>query len=121
MTADETRPIIDESYLLDLLDGDHESASDIFEDYISDLKEQIDNLRSAIEIGDCNTMRDTAYELKGASASVGAEAMRCCALDLEARAAEGDLVEEEKTMLLSELERQYKALLDLADQEGGIF
>ncbi len=103
-----------------MLEGDEESAGEICAQYLDDLPTHFDRLRESIERGDCAVMREVAHLLKGASASVGAEAMRYCASDLEKRSVVGNLLNREKSGLVSELEHQFNLLMALAEEKGGL-
>jgi CheY-like chemotaxis protein/HPt (histidine-containing phosphotransfer) domain-containing protein len=113
-------PVFDEKVLLNLLEGDHESAAEIAAQYAADLPGHVMRLRESIEVGDCQSMREIAHLLKGASASVGAEAMRFCAADLEKRAVVGNLASQEKHGLVSELDHQFNLLMALVEEKGGL-
>jgi PAS domain S-box-containing protein len=113
-------PVFDRKVLLSLLEGDEESAAEIAAQYLSDLPAHVGRLREMIEAGECVQMREIAHLLKGASASVGAEAMRFCASDLEKRAVVGDLSAQEKRDLSAELDHQFNLLMALAEEKGGL-
>ena len=66
-------------------------------------------------------MREVAHLLKGASASVGAEAMRYCASDLEKRAVVGRSAQTaRRPALVAELDHQFNLLMALAEEKGGL-
>ncbi len=84
------RPVVfDEGVLLGLLDGDRQGAGEILAEYVVDAPRQLGALREALAAGDADAARRQAHSLKGASANVGAEALRAAAYDVE-RAAAGD-------------------------------
>ena len=83
--------VYDPDMLLSLLDGDREAADDILAEYLADAPRQLDSLREALAGDDADTARRTAHTLKGASANVGAEALREAAYDVERSAAAGEL------------------------------
>jgi HPt (histidine-containing phosphotransfer) domain-containing protein len=112
--------VFDEKVLLNLLEGDRESAAEIAGQYLDDVPGQVTRLLEAIECGDSTLLRERAHLLKGASASVGAEAMRYCAADLEKRAVVGSLSSQEKRGLLAELEHQFNLLMALVEEKGGL-
>lgn len=113
-------PVFDRKVLLNLLEGDAQSAAEIAAQYAADLPGHVMRLRDAIETGDYGLMREIAHLLKGASASVGAEAMRFCAADLEKRAVVGGLTNQEKHSLVSELDHQFNLLMALVEEKGGL-
>jgi HPt (histidine-containing phosphotransfer) domain-containing protein len=118
--ADPAPVVFDEKVLLTLLEGDRESAAEIADQYLEDLEGQVTRLRDSIELGDCTLMRERAHLLKGASASVGAEAMRYCAADLEKRAVVGNLTSQEKPTMMAELDHQYSMLMAVVEEKGGL-
>ena len=81
----------DPDVLLRLLDGDREAADEIMAEYAADAPRQVVALREALEAGDADATRRHAHTLKGASANVGAEALRAAAYEVEKAGADGDL------------------------------
>ncbi len=110
--------IFDESVLLKVLDGDRESAAEIAADFLDDLPVQLSGLREAVAAGDAVRVRQRAHALKGASASVGAEALRQLAAGLEQSAAAGDL--DGASTVVVEVEQQLTRLVGLAAAKGGL-
>jgi len=113
-------PVFDEKVLLNLLEGDRESAAEIANQYQMDLPRMVTNLRESIQVGEPTVLRERAHLLKGASASVGAEAMRFCAADLEKKAVAGSLSDQDKASSLAELDHQYSLLQALIEEKGGL-
>lgn len=113
-------PVFDEKVLLNLLEGDRESAAEIAAQYQNDLPVMVTRLRESIELNDPTLMRERAHLLKGASASVGAEAMRYCAADLEKKAVAGAVNEQEQASALAELDHQFNSLLAWIEEKGGL-
>jgi CheY-like chemotaxis protein/HPt (histidine-containing phosphotransfer) domain-containing protein len=118
--ADPAPMVFDEKVLLNLLEGDRESADEIANQYLEDLEGQVSRLRDSIELGECTLMRERAHLLKGASASVGAEAMRYCAADLEKRAVVGNLTNQERLTMAADLDHQFNLLMALVEEKGGL-
>jgi CheY-like chemotaxis protein/HPt (histidine-containing phosphotransfer) domain-containing protein len=83
--------VFDETVLLGLLDGDREAAAEILADFLDDAPRLIAALKQAVETGDHSNVRQQAHSLKGASASVGAQALRLLSAQLEESAAAGSL------------------------------
>jgi PAS domain S-box-containing protein len=107
--------VFDEGVLLGLLEGDRETAAEILAEYVADAPRQVGALREALAAGDADAARRHAHSLKGASANVGAEALRAAAYEVERGAASGDLdaargltarVEEELERLREHLSRR---------------
>ena len=88
--------------------------------YLADVGGQVSALREAIQAGNFESIRGRAHQLKGASASVGAEAMRFCAADIEKKAANGTLSDAEKARIVAELEHQLNLINALAEEKGGL-
>ena len=83
--------IFDKTVLLGLFDGDHEAAAEIIADFLGDAPRLIATLREAVESGDHACVRRQAHTLKGASANVGAQALRMLSARLEELSAAGSL------------------------------
>jgi two-component system sensor histidine kinase/response regulator len=115
-----TAPVFDENVLLELLEGDRESAKEIAAQYLGDLSVQVVALREAVQAGDFASIKGRAHQLKGASASVGAEAMRYCAADIEKKVADGALSDGEKSRIVTELEHQFNLVSAFAEDKGGL-
>ncbi len=113
-------PVFDEKVLLNLLEGDRESAMEIVSQFQEDVVGQVVRLREAIEAGDAIVIKERAHTLKGSAASVGAEALRFCAADLEKLGTGGSPEEPEKAGALAELDHQMNLLLALAEEKGGL-
>jgi PAS domain S-box-containing protein len=113
-----SEPVFDETVLLDLLDGDREAAAEIAVDFLADAYEHVNALRGAMEVGDRREIARRAHTLKGASASVGATALRSSAARLEEVAA-GDLTEDALGLMRS-VEVELGKLRTLAEQKGAL-
>jgi len=100
-------PAYDENVLLGLLDGDREAAAEIVAGFLGDAPLQVAALREAMAADDAALVRRQAHTLKGASANVGAEALRAAANAVEAAAAAESLerASEAAERLDAELER----------------
>jgi len=77
--------------LLGLLGGDREAVAEIVAEFLADMPRQIEALGQALADGDAATARRGAHTIRGASANVGAEALRAVAYEAEQAAASGDL------------------------------
>jgi CheY-like chemotaxis protein/HPt (histidine-containing phosphotransfer) domain-containing protein len=112
--------VFDEKVLLNVLEGDRESAAEIAKQYLQDVGGQVASLREAIQSGDADLVRERAHLLKGASASVGAQALRFCVADIEKKALGGGMTDSDKTEMLVELDQQLGLLLSYAEDKGGL-
>ena len=83
--------VFDPAVLLGLLGGDTESVAEVVLEFRGDVPKQVAALREALAAGDASVVRRHAHTLKGASANVGAEALRAAAYEIEKAAAADDL------------------------------
>jgi two-component system sensor histidine kinase/response regulator len=113
-------PVFDEEVLLNLLEGDRESSTEIANQYMGDVEGQVSSLREAIQAGDSDLIKERAHLLKGASASVGAQAMRYCAADIEKKAMTGSITDADKPAVVAELDHQLTMIQALVEDKGGL-
>jgi HPt (histidine-containing phosphotransfer) domain-containing protein len=96
--------VFDRGALLSTLGGDRELAQEIIVEFLADVRRQLDVLRNTAESGSTAQLARQAHGLKGASATVGALALRAEAerLETEARQAGEERLEgaEEKVAAL---------------------
>jgi two-component system, sensor histidine kinase and response regulator len=98
----------DETVLLDVLGGDREAAAQIVTGYLADAPSQVVGLCEATAAGDLLMVSRHAHALKGASASIGAEALRHLAARLEEQAATGS--SDGMVQLVADLDHQLDVL-----------
>jgi two-component system, sensor histidine kinase and response regulator len=103
----------DESVLLELLDGDREAAAEILDDYVREGHATLAAIHEALVATDLAAVKSKAHSLKGASANVGASAMRELAARLEAAAAGQSL--SESLSVFAEIEAAYDPLTESID------
>jgi len=82
--------VFDHSVLLEQLMGDRELAASICKEFLADIPVRIASLREALEAGDVVEGGRRAHAIKGASATVGGEALRALAAEIEAVCRSGD-------------------------------
>jgi two-component system sensor histidine kinase/response regulator len=109
-------PVFDKTVLLNLLDGDREAAAEITIDFLHDAPRLVGTVREAVEAGDLALARQRAHTLKGASAAVGATALRYMSARLEEAAAAGTY--EDLPALLASMDRQVARLKQMASGRG---
>ena len=114
----EDEPVFDEAVLLEVLDGDREAAAEIAAEFLDDAAVQVSGLHLSVKGGDRQEIRRRAHTLKGASASVGARALRIHAAGLEEIASAG--TQEDLVDLLHGVERQLARLQETAAREGAL-
>lgn len=85
-------PVIwDRAGMLERLMGDEELAATILQGFLADIPRQIQSLRGYLEAEDAPSAERQAHTIKGASANVGAEALRALTLEMEKAGQAGDL------------------------------
>jgi HPt (histidine-containing phosphotransfer) domain-containing protein len=87
----EAQEVFHWSELMDRLMGDAELGQIIIEGFLGDIPIQIEKLKEFVQSGDTAAATRQAHTIKGASANVGAPALRQAAWDLEERGNAGDL------------------------------
>jgi two-component system, sensor histidine kinase and response regulator len=109
-------PPFDSQVLLGVLNGDRDAAAEIVAEFIDEMPYQLDALRAALDREDRENVRRQAHTMKGASASVGAGALRTLAAEMEAGATGADM--EALARMLGEMRSQYDALTDMAQKNA---
>jgi two-component system sensor histidine kinase/response regulator len=110
-------PVFDEAVLLHLLGGDREAVAEIVAEFVKDAPLQVAAFHEALDAGDAALARRQAHTLKGASANVGAEAMRAVASRAELACAGESL--QEAGALAEKLEAELRRLLDELGEKAG--
>jgi CheY-like chemotaxis protein/HPt (histidine-containing phosphotransfer) domain-containing protein len=100
--------VFDHAKLLERMVGDAALARMFGVGFLQDIPQRIAALRGFLEVGDPASAGRQAHTIKGASANVGANALRAVAADLEWAAKSGDL--DAIKSLLSELQTQFVLL-----------
>jgi len=103
-----TAPVFDRAALLARLMDDEDLARAVTEGFLEDIPKQIEALQDYLEAGDAASAERQAHTIKGASANVGAEALREIALAMETEGKAGDL--EAVRELLPELRARFERL-----------
>ncbi|HXG35244.1 MAG TPA: response regulator [Bryobacteraceae bacterium] len=83
--------VFDKAGVLARLMHDEELARKVTQAFLDDTPRQIEALRQYLQSGDLIRLERQAHSIKGASASVGGEALRVAAWELERAAKAGDL------------------------------
>jgi len=78
--------VLDWRYLMDLSGGDLEFEGQLLEIFIADTENHLNRLGQAIDANDLDLIIQEAHQIKGASANVGAIALRAAAETLEKQA-----------------------------------
>jgi HPt (histidine-containing phosphotransfer) domain-containing protein len=95
--------------------GDEQLAQTILDGFVEDIPRQIQALRDFLAAGNAPGAERQAHTIKGASATVGAEALRAVALEMEMAGKAGDL--EAIRSRMADLEAQF----DRLKKEIGLF
>lgn len=85
------KSVFDMNQLLQSVCDDKELAAQVVGVFLSDIPEQLSALAGAIDAGDAKTAERAAHSIKGASATVGGEALRAVALECEVLGKSADL------------------------------
>ena len=108
-------PIFDKIALIQRLMGDEELAGVVIAGFLEDIPLQIKALYDYLETGDITAAERQAHTIKGASANIGAEALRAVAFMMEKMGKSGDLAAIQKHM--SQLEEQFERLREVLEKE----
>lgn len=84
-------PDLDPNAILDRMGGDVELLQEITGIFISEYPHMMNEIRTAIQVGDAGRLQHSAHTLKGSVANFGAQAAVDAALELELMGREGDL------------------------------
>jgi len=87
----DTAEVFSPSELLDRLMGDAELAHVIIEGFLGDIPGQIAKLKGFVQSGDREAATRQAHTIKGASANIGAAALRQAACELEEMGQDDDM------------------------------
>jgi HPt (histidine-containing phosphotransfer) domain-containing protein len=105
---DQTLLSFERTTLLRRLGGDEKLAEMILQAFLEDTPRQIEAIRRYLKSGDAAGAEIKAHAIKGASATVGAEALRALALELEKACNTGEL--DAALKQIPELEAQFALL-----------
>ena len=105
-------PVFDRAGLMARLMDDEDLARIVVDGFLEDAPKQIEALRTCLGAGDAPGALRAAHTIKGASATVGAEALRAVAFEMELAAVAGDFeaVEARLPDLESQLARLKEAM-----------
>ena len=115
--ATDEPPVFDAAVLLNLLSGDTIAAAEITAEFVKDAPVRAAALREALAADDVALARREAHTLKGASANVGAEALRAAANAAERACGAGSL--EQARELAGRVDAEIKRVQDMLAGNGG--
>lgn len=100
--------VFDREAMVERLLDDEELAKGVITGFLADMPQQIQALEELVEAEDAKGVERQAHTIKGAAASVGGEALRGVAFEIEKQGKIGDVSELEARM--TELQRQFDRL-----------
>jgi PAS domain S-box-containing protein len=113
-----TEAVFNEEDLLARLMGDHGLASRVIAGFLTDVPRQLHTLKNRLEAGDAHGARLRAHTLKGAAATVSAEALRALCFEAQEAAAAGEL--SSALALLPRLDEQFELLKATLKHSGWV-
>ena len=114
---EEARRVFDRSVLMAMLMNNQDFFQQVLETFLDDIPFQIQALKTNLKAEDAPGSERQAHTIKGASANIGAEALRLVAYQLEKTARSGDLAGAQE--LLPELDAQFARLSAVLNKELG--
>ncbi len=108
-------PVFDEPGMMARLSDDGDLARMLIECFLGDIPKQISALRGYLEAGDASSAVRQAHTIKGASASLGGEALRAVAYEMEKAGKGGDMDAVKARM--ADLETQFERLKEAMTKE----
>jgi HPt (histidine-containing phosphotransfer) domain-containing protein len=114
-TREEGIPIFDRIGLMNRVMNDEELARVVIAGFLGDLAGQIKQLKSYAAAGEARNVEQQAHRIKGASATVGGEALRAVAAAMEQAGKAGDLAIISDRM--AGLDAQFTALKEAMQNE----
>ena len=107
-------PVFDSAGMMDRMMGDRELARVVVDGFLEDAPRLIDALRTSLDGGDAPAAIRHAHTIKGAAATIGGEALRAVAQDMEKAAVAGEFgaVTARLPELEVELGRLREAMID---------
>lgn len=103
--------IFDRQALLKRVEGDEELLEELVHFFLDHTPRQLDKLRQALKAGDASALGEQAHAIKGAAASLSAEAVRLAAGSLEFSGKNQNL--EEAPALLEALIKEFARLQEV--------
>jgi PAS domain S-box-containing protein len=105
-----SKPVFDKAALMGRVMGDEDLLQEVTAAFLEDLPKQFEALKAYLEVGDASGAERQAHTIKGAAASMGSEALRKAAWEMEKAGRAGNL--QAMAALMPELEQQRTRLED---------
>ena len=112
--SEETEAVFDEDELLKRLAGDRELGRGVVSGFLEDIPQQIGTLKRHLIQRDAPLVGRLAHTIKGAAATIGADALRKAALEIERAGKAGEL--DRAVTILSRLEDEFERLKSAIEQ-----
>ncbi len=90
-SSQESYPILDNSRLAEIADGDMDFQIELLGDYLSNLSELYDQLKAYSNLQELDNIRKAAHSIAGSSANIGAARLAQAAREIDAAVRASDL------------------------------
>jgi len=111
-------PVFDEEQLMRRLMGNRTLAGKLIAGFLHDVPTKLSRLRGMVDAGDGAGVRAQAHALKGAAATLAAEALRDAAMEMQEAGAAGNF--SDTAVLLPLLENRFEQLKATWKQTGWV-
>ncbi len=108
INREEKLTVFNQAAFMDRVMNDKDLARTILDGFLEDLPGQITQLKNHVAAGDARIVEQQAHKIKGASATVGGEALRAVAWAMEQAGKAGDM--DAARARVSDLDAQFNAL-----------
>jgi len=82
-TASDEKDVFDRAELLERVGGDEELCVELLDTFVQDIPARLEELKQALADNDSTLLRQQAHAIKGASANIGAHALREVSFEVE--------------------------------------
>jgi HPt (histidine-containing phosphotransfer) domain-containing protein len=110
--------VFDHAELLDRMMDDEEMTQEILAVFLEELPRLIEGLQDYLDAGDRSGVQRQAHTIRGAAATVGGQALRALAFELEQAAQDGNLAAIKAGLndLMAQFERLKAAILSITSK-----
>ncbi|MEE8416223.1 MAG: response regulator, partial [Desulfobacterales bacterium] len=112
--AHKDNPPMDFNRAVQEFEGDKELVLDLLNEFLENVKDQIETIRRGISVGDAEIVRKEAHSIKGGSANLTAHDLSNVSFELERIGRSGAL--EEGVVVLEKLENEFRRLETFAGE-----
>ena len=114
INREEKLTVFNQAAFMDRVMNDKDLARTILDGFLEDLPGQITQLKNHVAAGDARIVEQQAHKIKGASATVGGEALRAVAWAMEQAGKAGDM--DAARARVSDLDAQFNALKEALEK-----